>query len=124
MFHVRPAVPFTEFNEGFEFQSQANIMRNLMQYCGYFTLHQDCWLYKWLQEKIKCLKFSGAEEFRKWCTYPEWYKFHQKMRPDRMTLTPPQMERWKKYLGLWKEEIRENCSGPTWRSYYEPDRKQ
>ena len=84
MFFIKPAAPFTEFNEDFEFLPKANIMRNLMQYCGYWTLHPNCWLYKWLQSQIKMLKFSGGEEFKKWCTYPPWY--------DWATGRPPWLE--------------------------------
>ena len=72
MFYVKPAVPFERFDEHFEYIEHTNIMRNLMRYCGYWTLHQDCWLYKWLQERIRTVKFAGQTEFRKWCAYPPW----------------------------------------------------
>ena len=40
-----------------------------------------------------------------------------------MTLTRPQMQRWKDFLALWKEEIRENCRGAPWDSHYDPNRQ-
>ena len=120
MFYVKPAVPFERFDEHFEYIEHANIMRNLMRYCGYRTLHQDCWLYKWLQTRIRTVKFAGQTEFTQWCTYPAWYSFFEKMRPDKMSVNADQMARWKTWLAEHEDEIRENCAGPAWESCYDP----
>ena len=123
VYYVTPPLPFTGFNEHFEYVPGANIMRNLMQYCGYWSLHPNCWLYEWLQQRIRTRKFSGDAEFRQWCSYPAWLEFHQKMPVSRMMVNREQMERWKSWLKTCEDEIREQCSGSRWASYYDPRKK-
>ncbi|MAB78848.1 MAG: hypothetical protein CMJ89_05775 [Planctomycetes bacterium] len=123
MFYVVPSQPFRSFGfgPGLQFASRKNIMTNLIRFCGFKKLHQNCWLYRYLQEKIRSVKFAGSAVFAQWCTYPAWYKFHEKMRPDVMTLTRAQMDKWEHFLRTNGGEIREQCQGPVWESYYEPE---
>ena len=116
--YINPCQRFCGFDEDFHFERGANILTNLMRYCGFKTLHQDCWLYVWLQDKIKYLKFSGDDEFRQWCTYPVWYSFFEKMRPDLMTVTWAQMNKWRHFLQAHEDDLNEHCYGPAWSKYY------
>ena len=119
-FYIEPAVPFVEFDENFEYRAGANLLSNLMRYCGYRTLHRDCFLYKWLQERLRTVKFAGEHTFREWCTYPSYYDFSEKMLPHKMTVDLVQMHRWRKWLQSQIETLRANCRGHGWSAYYNP----
>ena len=121
MYYIRPAQPFQGFDEFFGHTLSSNqIMTALLRYCGFKTLHQECWLYKFLQERIRQVKFAGTSEFRRWCTWPGELGFHVKMPAQQMRLNRAQFERWKDWLQEHEDEIRANCSGPQWQSYYDP----
>ena len=117
-FYTVPEVPFDGFDENFEYRAGGNILGNLTRYCGYRTLHPNCWLYEWLQERIRTVKFSG--NFQQWCTYPPYYHFTDKMLPHRMRVDVDQMHRWRVWLQSQIETIRENCRGHGWSAYYRP----
>ena len=122
VFYINPCQRFSGFDEDFHFERGANMMTNLVRYCGFKTLHQDCWLWKYLQGRIRYFKFSGEEEFRKWCTYPKYCDNFKKLPHERMKVTWPQMNKWRHYLKSKEDEINSHCYGQAWSKYYKPDR--
>ena len=50
-YYIEPATAFSGFKDTYE--PGLTMMSNLIHFCGYKTLHPDCWLYCWLQEPIK-----------------------------------------------------------------------
>ena len=123
VFYTYPEVPFCGFDDEFNFTKVNNMMTNLIRFCGFRSLHQDCWLYKWLQEQIKYFKFSGEEEFRKWCTYPSFNEFWEKLDPRFMKVTQEQMQNWANYLRDHENVIRNECSGESWSKYYKTNNR-
>ena len=98
-FHTYPQIPFEFFEKETyfwedHFDAGKNIITNLIRYCGYRTLHQDSFLYKWLQEQIRYFKFGGEAEMRKWITVPESCEFWQKLPTHKMRVTEEQMRKW------------------------------
>ena len=117
-FYTFPEVSFQEFDEDFDFRTSSNIMGNLIRFCGFRSLHQESFLYQWLQRQIKYFKFSGELEFRQWCTFPAACEWHEKMPTHRMTLTLEQMTKWIEYLLENEDHLRQHCVGPAWSKYY------
>ncbi len=122
-FYTFPHVNFEQFEKESYFwedhySAHRNIMTNLIRYCGFRTLHKDCWLYKWLQEQIRFVKFSGAEEMSRWVTFPNTCEFWEKMPTAHMKVNREQMARWIEYLHDNRETIAENCKGDEWTRYF------
>ena len=117
-YYIEPANAFSGFVDTYE--PGLTMMSNLIRFCGYKTLHPDCWLYCWLQEQIKYFKFSGEEEFKKWCTWPKYYEFFQKMDPRLMKVTYDQMQNWRNFLEEHGDLIANHCQGAAWKRYYRP----
>ena len=123
VYYTYPEIPFCGFDEEFDFSKVNNMMTNLIRFCGFRSLHQDSWLYKWLQEQIKYFKFSGEDEFRMWCTYPSYNEFWEKIEPRFMKVDKEQMERWMIYLRDHQTVIRNECSGDSWSKYYKTNNR-
>ncbi len=126
-FHTFPEVPFEYFEkESYfwqdHFDAGKNIITNLIRYCGYKTLHQDCFLYRWLQEQIRYFKFGGSEEMRKWITVPAGYEFWQKLPTYKMRVSDEQMRKWAELMRENHAMLVEHCKGPSWNRFYKSSR--
>ena len=122
-FHTYPQIPFEFFEKETyfwedHFDAGKNIITNLIRYCGYRTLHQDSFLYKWLQEQIRYFKFGGEAEMRKWITVPESCEFWQKLPAHKMRVTEEQMRKWIELLHDHHAILKEHCRGPSWTRFY------
>jgi hypothetical protein len=122
-FHTFPQVPFEFFEKesyfwNDHFDAGRNVITNLIRYCGYKTLHQDCFLYKWLQEQIRYFKFGGEAEMRKWITVPESCEFWQKLPAHKMRVSADQMRKWVELLHESHAILKEHCRGPSWTRFY------
>ncbi|MAW76095.1 MAG: hypothetical protein CMJ95_01725 [Planctomycetes bacterium] len=122
-YYTFPEVRFCGFDDAFKFSKVNNMMVNLIRFCGFRSLHQDSWLYRWLQEQVKYFKFSGEDEFRRWCSYPSYYEFWEKMDPRFMKLNDVQMGNWAEYLRDHETTIRNHCSGESWSKYYKTNNR-
>ena len=122
-FHTFPEVPFEFFEKETyfwqdHFNARQNIMTNLIRYCGYKTLHSDCFLYRWLQEQIRYFKFGGTEEMRKWITVPAGCEFWQKLPTNKMRVSDEQMRKWAELLHDHHDMLQKQCKGPSWNRFY------
>ena len=116
-FHTFPEVAFEFFEkESYfwqdHFNTRQNIMTNLIRYCGYKTLHSDCFLYRWLQEQIRYFKFGGTEEMRKWITVPAGCEFWQKLPTNKMRVSDEQMRKWAELLHDHHEMLQKHAKVP------------
>jgi len=126
-FHTFPEVPFEYFEkESYfwqdHFDESKNILTNLIRYCGFKTLHQDCFLYRWLQEQIRYFKFGGTEEMRKWITVPAGSEFWQKLPTYKMRVSDEQMRKWVELLHDKHAMLQTHCKGPSWNRFYKSSR--
>jgi len=122
-FYTFPNVVFVEFEkESYfwedHFDAGRNIITNLIRYCGYRTLHQDCFLYRWLQEQIRYFKFGGEKLFREWVTVPKYCRFFEKLPTHKMRVNREQMQKWIELLHDNQHMLREHCKGESWTRYY------
>ena len=126
-FHTFPEVPFEFFEKETyfwqdHFDEGKNIITNLIRYCGFKTLHQDCFLYRWLQEQIRYFKFGGTEEMRKWITVPAGSEFWQKLPTYKMRVSDEQMRKWVELLHDHHAMLQKHCKGPSWNRFYKSSR--